>query len=273
MSDKYDWLLIIAAAALVQGLGKFLDDHHFRPKTKEKMRDYLIMLFEYFDNTKVPNIAHKMISMLTSPQRKFYSLIVTIKAISTSVLGIIIGAVTFFPIGFVISVILQNQNWEILQDLQDTDDVLELLEFAYFSLPFFLIIALLLIPIHIIDFYVGRAAYIIAISSKIKVIRSMSLLIAAVGFTFLPSILLFIVIIENEVQQISFIVALDIIALIIILLCILFSVVKAILYTIRIILLYVFDKATSPSTSPFSYLSALIGVIILAIKFVQEIFT
>jgi hypothetical protein len=50
------WTVAIATFALLQGLGKFLDDYHIASRSKDRLRLILVHGFVFADKVRIPNI-------------------------------------------------------------------------------------------------------------------------------------------------------------------------------------------------------------------------
>jgi hypothetical protein len=95
------WLTAIAVAALLQAIGKFLDDYHINPKTKDRLRLALVRAFVTLDDVPIPDVPRRtMISFLRVDTRlgiRHVAVVVVASVLATSAMFWILEGAIIIP--------------------------------------------------------------------------------------------------------------------------------------------------------------------------------
>lgn len=259
------WAFWLAAAALIAGAGKFLDDYHIKARTKSKIRDVLINLFVWLDKQSVPDLGGFILSYikrLLSMRGLGMSMVAILLAcwaiLSTFYLGrefigppniesYLFYLVNWIPrdrtaliwIGFLVAILVPAFLGLIVMaryfhsaSMSDSDR----------RRIFFLVVGILLgLSIALLGTGISLGISMVAIEG---------------GGYFLP----LIVAASLASLALPSLLALSTIALVLF---------RWILKFIQFILLEIFDAASSPSISPFTYASSLLSLIVLGAKVIQ----
>jgi hypothetical protein len=259
------WAFWLALAALIAACGKFLDDYHIKTPTKTKMRDVLIRWFVWLDAHRVPDLGGVVLKGLRSlfQVRRFVLVALSLAAAYWS-------TVSAFYLGR-----------EIFGPANNRSYVNYLLTWIQLnrSAPYWIVfLAVIIVPALLgllaMGYLFHRASLTDNDASRLGLLGGglvFGILLGSLG-----GVLAFFVYGDGGGYGLEVLFAgmasISVPALLA-LLTLLLIFVRYAIKLVRLVLLQIFDVASSPTVSPFTYATSLLGVIILAAKVGQAAVT
>ncbi|WP_316171256.1 hypothetical protein [Bradyrhizobium sp. SZCCHNRI1058] len=254
------WTLWLAIAAFVVASGKFLDDYHIKAATKTRMREVLVKWFIWLDAHKVPDLGGAVLNGFRAAFR---------------VRRLLLVAMSFVAVYWATLSTLYLER-RILGPEINQSYVDYLLEWVPLdrSAPYWIVFLALIIVPQLLGLLVMARLFHSASLADHDVKRLVLLVGGVVSGIFLGllggalSILVFgggpygVMIILAGLASISVPTMMALLTLLLIFL-------RYGIRGFRFILLEIFDVASSPAVSPFTYATSLLGVLILAAKVCQ----
>lgn len=257
-----EWAIWFAVAALVVGGGKFLDDYHIRTSTKSKAREYLVRAFLWLDAKTVPDLGGAIL-LLTRRLLSLRAVIVMLAALLFATWA----TMTAFYVGRAIygpphteGYLLYIANWLTRSE----------------SLFWGGFLTALVVPSTlglIVTASWFRSASDATTGPKRITFLAVGLLLGA-GLALSGTALLLATLGTGGYRVLlipTASVAATALPAVLFIVTISLMFVRCLLYAGQRLALNVFDVASAPATSPFTYLFALMGIVTLAAKAVQAI--
>lgn len=259
------WSLWIALAALLAGAGKFLDDYHISKQSKSVARDALTRWFIWLDEQVVPDLGAPIlaaVSRILSARRLWLILAGLSIAYLSTTTAFYVGREFFGPAntqGYVEYVL----SWLFIDDR------------VTFWLVYFLALAIPAIGgLAFIAYCFHRAAQTRGAAKRLAF-----LLIGVIGSAIICSSASLIIILIGGVSaygppvlamaSVSSILAPSLFAI----LTAVLMLSRVFVRGVQLILLRLFDVASNPEKSPYTYASSLVSLFILLLKLAQELIT
>ncbi|WP_029874782.1 hypothetical protein [Rhizobium leguminosarum] len=259
------WAFWLSIAALVAAFGKFLDEYHIKVATKAKMRNALVGWFVWLDAHKVPDLGG---IILRAIRNLFQTRRIALVAVSLAVAywatlsAFYLGREVFGPPND------QSYGNYLLTWIPLDGSALYWVAFlAAVIIPALLGLLAMAHHFHRASLAENDGSRLGFLALGLLFGVSLSLSGAALALLAFRGGGYFIGIIVFAGMASA---ALPILLLVLTLLLIL---IRYGIRLVRILLLHVFDVASGPSVSPFTYASSLIGVLILSVKVVQAALT
>ncbi|MEA2561410.1 MAG: hypothetical protein QOH06_2914 [Acidobacteriota bacterium] len=255
--NENEWAYWIAVAALIAGAGRFVDEYHLRAVTKSLLRDKLIHAFFLLEARKIPDVG----GFVLSPLRKAFTLKRVLLSASF-LFGLSAASVVVIAVR---SKTQLSTIWEY--SLRDLSPMMWLALLSGFAVPAVGGGSFLAYFFHHASTTDRDFLRVGLLALGILAATGMAVLGATFGATILDSHSLLL----SQLLLFSALAGLAI-PICIAAVTVLLVVVRIMIGLVRISLLRIFDVASSPAVSPFTYASALIGVLILLFKVVQFAF-
>jgi hypothetical protein len=258
------WAFWLAIAAFIVASGKFLDDYHIKTATKTKMREVLIKWFIWLDAHKVPDLGGVILKgLLTVFQIR------RILLVAMSLAAVYWATLSTFYLGRQIFGPKNNQSYvDYLLNWVPLDD----------SAPYWMaFLALIIVPQLLGLLAMAHLFHHASLTDS----DASRLLLLGKGLVFgtllglLGGVLSILVFGPGPYGIMIFVAGLSsiLVPALMALLTLLLIFVRYGIKLVRFILLQIFDVASSPTVSPFTYTTSLLGVIILAAKVCQAAVT
>lgn len=259
--NSEQWAFWIALAALIAGAGRFLDDYHIKAETKSKMREALINWFIWLEERKIPDLGGVVFSLLR-------------KLISLRKIVLIVSILLFSYWATITSIYMGRAMFGPANDRSYIDYIMNWIPIDS-TAPYWLgFLASIIVPA--ILGTVTMAHFFHRASTTNYELRRffflVSGLVLGVALALSGAGLAYIlfqgggyflgIIIMAGLASVTLPAFLAVSTLILI-------VIRFLIIGIRLLLLSVFDVASGPNVSPFTYASALLGVLILLGKVAQ----
>lgn len=252
-----EWGFWIAAATLVAGTGKFLDDHHIKAATKSLARDFLVRWFVWLDSTSVPDLGLSVLRPLAALLR--WRVVVTL----------------FFLLGGSLAITTALYLWRVIYG-PDPGNYLGYVTYwlAGGELLFWgVFLAAILLPAvagsWVMAIFVARAARAKTSWERAALLVSAVVLGPAISIVgVLPLALTSIS--PYGAGLLGAALVSPALPLLLVCLVLLLMALRTVVRVTQWTLLKVFDSASSPSASPFAYASSLLALLILCAKVAQS---
>jgi hypothetical protein len=263
--EKLDWSLCIAIAALIGGTGKFLDDYHIRSSAKSKTRDLLVRAFIALDKRAVPDMGGYILRISRHVRSLSRYLLIPLVALvaAWAVISVFYLARRVNGPPLQESYALYIWHWIPLTGKATL---------LWLSLLGFYVVPAVLATLAL-SFLFHRA------STTAQDWKRLPLLVgglaAACAVVFAGTAVIFLCFGDFgyaapfvAMASLSSIIP----ALLVTVTTLLLIIVRLSLLLFRYILLHIFDVASSPTNSPFTYASSLLSIAVLLFKLMETIF-
>ncbi|MET4065917.1 hypothetical protein ABID58_000691 [Bradyrhizobium sp. S3.2.6] len=252
----------IAIATVLVAVGQFLDKYHISSRAKEKARLMLVRWFVALDDLTIPDLPRKLLIVVLRPDKRL-SLILLFVLYALYLPFCLILLVSFLLEGGLLGIAIIFMIMSAPYVLFEPDvDLWKRLVVAAFLLFFFLIVPALCFMILRIPF---RRLY----NSDKALIRFLSPFAAgAILVIAIAAMLVALSLFDAEdVATSSLILATTLPVMFLVFLTFALLVVKLFVQLTRKTAMVVFQAASDPQNSPFSYAAGFLGLIVVAVKF------
>lgn len=277
------WTMAVVTFALLQGLGKFIDDHHISSRGKDKVRLFLMRGFLFAEKVYIPDIPAKVFRIvLASKHRltwKVFACWIAFFMLPVTIMSAVFSTRSIRENGFT----LNSDGLMALSLPLALALVVSLIVCLLAVIPTRLIfkavderrsfIRHVAVPVALITFYLIVFWIAAALNSHLigGLWRSLFFSAHLHNSAFL-SIWMYVfflgpivVVMLAALSSVGLAVVMAILFLLVI-----FSFVKISVAAVRFFALSFFDAATDPDTSPFGYSAALLGILVLVFKALDE---
>lgn len=255
------WAIWISLAILIAALGSFIDRYHIKSDLKSNIRELLIRWFIYLDEHSIPDIAGWVIYLFKKffwPKRLYLLPLHMLLALYTTITLFYFYRLAHNPPGT--SYVVYILAW-----FSDGEQ----------SLYWILFMLALVVPLILYNYFFSLLYKSLQREPKteFKIIIILFALLSFPIFLGFAVCLSILVPITPSYGFFTFIGAISfLICQALILLAYLFLfIIKKLVNIAKKSMMYLFDIASSPENSPFTYFSALLSVFILLAKFIESI--
>ncbi|AMA60043.1 hypothetical protein [Bradyrhizobium sp. CCGE-LA001] len=251
------WAFWLAMAAFVAASGKFLDDYHLKAATKTKMREALVKWFIWLEAHKVPDLGGVILKGFRVAFRVRLILLVAMSfaAVYWATLSTLYLVRRIFGPEINQSYVNYLLNWVPLDE----------------SAPYWAgFLTLIIVPQLLGLLVMARLLHDASLtdSDASRLVLLVSGLVSGMLLGLLGGVLSILAFGPGPYGAMIFVAGLAsiLVPVTMALLTLLLIFVRYGIKLVRLILLEIFDVASSPAVSPFTYATSLLGVVILAAK-------
>jgi len=259
------WITVLAIAAFLVSFGQFLDTYHISNRLKDRVRLLLVGGFVYLDSISIPDAPRATLAFLLRPrQRVTLGFGTCLYVLSLALTGITLYWLFYSLPEFAISVVLTIG---IIGGLIQYVSWIHIFEGVLAALVW--LTAFFLIPI--LSFVVLRWSFRMLYDRKSTFLRfvspGVSIFIGLVLAVLLPLLSAELGFVDDYIS-VAFMFAFLSPVVIFTCMMIVVSLLKIFVELLKKIIMVIFQAASDPKTSPFSYAAALGGVLIVGAKLV-----
>jgi hypothetical protein len=256
------WISALALAGFLISLGQFLDKYHISLKTKDKARLLLVRGFVFLDGISIPDVPRAIFMVTLRPHERLSATFCLLLYMANLlvVLAAIFGVMNIsweFALGIMLTVVVfiavfPHEDWWAKINLIDF--------FAFFF-----------VGIPLASFLILRFVFKRGYDHKWRFVRILSTPLTIISIVVAQAAALYVAYISGNLDDYvtpGLVVGFTAPVILLILLVVMAMIVKAIVQLIRKVTLLMFQAASEPQMSPFSYAAALMGILVLGVKLV-----